>query len=83
MQAEGQGVPKVLIVDDDPALRDVLRFALQRDGYQTDEAADGAAALRFWRQVAAAVPGAQEGSGDGCRWNGPVLAFDTAAARSS
>jgi len=39
-------VPKVLIVDDDPALRDVLRFALQRDGYQTDEAADGAAALQ-------------------------------------
>ncbi len=39
-------MPKVLIVDDDPALRGVLRFALQRDGFQTDEAADGAAALQ-------------------------------------
>ena len=39
-------MPKVLIVDDDPALREVVRFALARDGFDTDEAADGAAALQ-------------------------------------
>ena len=39
-------MPKVLIVDDDPALREVVRFALHRDGFTTDEAADGAAALQ-------------------------------------
>jgi two-component system OmpR family response regulator len=38
-------VAKVLIVDDDPAIREVVRFALARDGFATDEAADGAAAL--------------------------------------
>ena len=38
-------MPKVLIVDDDPAIREVVRFALQRDGFLTDEAGDGAAAL--------------------------------------
>ena len=36
---------RVLIVDDDPAIRDVVRIALGRDGYDTVEAADGAAAL--------------------------------------
>ncbi len=39
-------MPKVLIVDDDPAIREVVRFALHRDGFATDEAADGAAALQ-------------------------------------
>ncbi len=36
---------KILIVDDDPAIRDVVRFALQRAGFATTEAADGRAAL--------------------------------------
>jgi two-component system OmpR family response regulator len=36
---------RVLIVDDDKAIRDVVRIALNRDGYETAEAADGAAAL--------------------------------------
>ena len=35
----------ILIVDDDPAIRAVVRFALERDGFRTIEAADGAAAL--------------------------------------
>ena len=39
-------MPKVLIVDDDPDIREVVRFALHRDGFATDEAADGAAALQ-------------------------------------
>jgi len=38
-------MPKVLIVDDDPHIRDVLRFALDKAGYRVCEAADGAAAL--------------------------------------
>jgi two-component system OmpR family response regulator len=38
-------VPKILIADDDPHIRSVIRFALARDGHATLEAADGAAAL--------------------------------------
>ena len=38
-------MPRVLIVDDDPAIRDVVRFALTRAGYATEEAEDGCAAL--------------------------------------
>ena len=37
--------PKILIVDDDPALRELVRFALQRAGFDTAEAPDGRAAL--------------------------------------
>lgn len=44
---------RVLIVDDDPAIRDVLRIALSQAGFQCIEAADGAAALA---QFAAARP---------------------------
>jgi two-component system OmpR family response regulator len=36
---------KVLVVDDDPAIRDVVRFALGRAGFEVVEAADGPAAL--------------------------------------
>ena len=36
---------RVLIADDDPAIRDVVRIALQRGGFETAEVADGAAAL--------------------------------------
>jgi two-component system OmpR family response regulator len=43
----------VLIVDDDPAIREVVRIALSRDGYETAEAPDGATALA---QFAAARP---------------------------
>lgn len=44
---------RILIVDDDEAIRDVVRFALQRAGFTTDEAADGASALiRFERMGA-------------------------------
>lgn len=35
----------VLIVDDDPQIRDVLRIALGQGGFRVTEAADGAAAL--------------------------------------
>ncbi len=42
---------RVLIVDDDPAIREVVRIALNRDGYATAEAADGAAALAQFAAV--------------------------------
>jgi two-component system OmpR family response regulator len=38
----------VLIADDDPHLREVVRFALTRAGFRTVEAADGAAALALF-----------------------------------
>ncbi len=37
--------PTILIVDDDPAIRELVRFALHRAGFATAEAADGRAAL--------------------------------------
>lgn len=40
----GQG--RVLVVDDDVAIRETVRFALEDVGYVVDEAADGLAALR-------------------------------------
>ncbi len=38
-------MPKILIVDDDPHIREVLRFALEKDGFSVGEAANGAQAL--------------------------------------
>jgi len=38
-------MPKILVVDDDPHIRSVIRFALVRDGFAVAEAADGASAL--------------------------------------
>jgi two-component system OmpR family response regulator len=37
--------PLVLIVDDDAHIRNVVRFALQKEGFRTDEAVDGRQAL--------------------------------------
>lgn len=37
---------EVLVVDDDPRLREVVRYALSRAGFVVREAGDGAAALR-------------------------------------
>jgi len=34
-------MPKILLVDDDPHIRDVVRFALGRDGFAVVEAEDG------------------------------------------
>lgn len=38
-------MPKILIVDDDPHIREVLRFALEKDGFGVCEAVNGAQAL--------------------------------------
>ena len=37
--------PLILVADDDPHIRDVLRYALGREGWSVAEAADGQAAL--------------------------------------
>lgn len=41
---------KVLIVDDDRTLADVLAFTMRREGYQVIKAHDGNAALRRWAE---------------------------------
>ena len=40
----------ILVVDDDPDIRDVVRIALEAEGYQVLEAPDGETALRMVRQ---------------------------------
>ncbi|AEI67676.1 response regulator transcription factor [Corallococcus macrosporus] len=45
--------PTVLVVDDDPHLREIVRFALEQGGFRVDEAPDGRAALA---QVDRALP---------------------------
>lgn len=44
---EFTGMARILVVDDDPHLREVLRYALARDGHDVEEARDGAEALRL------------------------------------
>ena len=41
---------EVLVVDDDPRLREVVRYALTRAGFEVREAGDGAAALRAFSE---------------------------------
>ena len=43
--------PVVLVVDDHPDLVQVVRFAMQREGYRVYEAADGRVALDLLRAV--------------------------------
>ena len=44
--------PYLLIVDDDPHIREVLRYALGEAGFSIDEAADGVEALRLAKSTA-------------------------------
>ena len=41
---------KVLVVDDDRTLSDLVAFTLRREGYETIQAYDGEAALQRWQQ---------------------------------
>ena len=41
---------RILLVDDDPHLREMLGYALRREGYELSEAGDGAEALRSFDQ---------------------------------
>ena len=43
--ANGKVRPRILVVEDEPQLRALLRLYLERDGYVVTEAGDGAAAL--------------------------------------
>jgi two-component system phosphate regulon response regulator PhoB len=43
--AENTGKPRILIADDDPQMRRLVRSILERDGYEVTEAADGLDAL--------------------------------------
>jgi two-component system OmpR family response regulator len=43
--ADNVTMPKVLVVDDDRHIRDVVTFALRKEGFTVAEAGDGAAAL--------------------------------------
>ena len=42
----------ILIADDDPAIRDVLRIALGQSGFATEQASDGQAALETFAKAA-------------------------------
>ncbi|HKI92508.1 MAG TPA: response regulator transcription factor [Gaiellaceae bacterium] len=41
--------PRILLVDDDPGVRDVVAFMLRREGFEVDERADGPSALEAGR----------------------------------
>ena len=43
--------PAILIVDDEPDVRKVVRTVLEADGYQVAEAADGPAALQLMHSI--------------------------------
>jgi len=43
--AEYSGKPRILVADDDPQMRRLVRSILERDGYEVSEAADGLDAL--------------------------------------
>jgi CheY-like chemotaxis protein len=48
--SEDRPARRILVVDDDDALRDVLRAALSRDGHEVDGACDGTEALALLEQ---------------------------------
>lgn len=47
--------PLILVVDDDPHIREVVRFALDKAGFRTAEAEDGAQALTRVAELAPAL----------------------------
>ena len=44
-ESDGGSKPRILIVDDEPSMRDMLRIVLRRDGYDVVVAANGAEAI--------------------------------------
>ena len=42
-------MPKILIVEDDPAVRDIVKIALEREGMTVEAVSDGEAALESFR----------------------------------
>jgi two-component system NtrC family response regulator len=47
--------PRVLVIDDDASLREVMRFHLEEEGYQADTAADGEQGMRLFEAHVHAV----------------------------
>ena len=41
---------RILVVDDDPSIRQTLHIALTKAGYEVSEARDGEEAIRLWRE---------------------------------
>jgi DNA-binding response OmpR family regulator len=48
-------MPRILIIDDEAALRDVLARLLEREGHEVFTASDGVDGLRLWREHGAAA----------------------------
>jgi len=46
---------RILIIDDEAALRDILARLLEREGHEVFTAGDGVDGLRLWREHGAAV----------------------------
>src|SRR5215218_6092802 len=44
-------MPNILIVEDDPAVRDIVQIALEREGMDVEAVGDGEAALKHFRSV--------------------------------
>jgi DNA-binding response OmpR family regulator len=44
---------RILVVDDDPSIRETLRIALSKAGYEVLQARDGEEATRLWRDQGA------------------------------
>jgi DNA-binding response OmpR family regulator len=44
---------RILVADDDPSIRQTLRIALSKAGYEVLEARDGAEAVRLWKDTGA------------------------------
>jgi CheY-like chemotaxis protein len=47
---ETQVMARILIIDDEPQIRSMLRLMLERDGYEVVEAPDGIEGIRAYRQ---------------------------------
>ena len=41
---------RVLVIDDEPQIRSLLRLILERDGFEVEEASDGMEGIKIYRQ---------------------------------
>ncbi|UCE52904.1 MAG: response regulator [Desulfobacterales bacterium] len=41
---------RVLVIDDEPQIRSLLRLILEREGFEVEEATDGIAGIKIYRQ---------------------------------
>ena len=52
---EANAKPRILVVDDEPSMRDMLRIVLRRDGYDVVVAEDGRQALQVLERERVAI----------------------------